>query len=768
MQHSSKPWYESKLALNPSHDSISLTSARGPVAYHSPAWLPLLLKPELACCRLSAHPLSQFSSKLFIQPPWRTKTGSVPCSISMPPKPIEDRSIVLTSTTGEKSIWRPREYIPPDEVWDTVATARILNVKTAEIETPEETRRKYKNNKQKKQKWWRKLWWKMMSPRRKKVLETGVDTFPGHSQTLLERVSDYWRPTSRVPPRRSSTPRLGNSTLVQMHKENLRGKAAAASTTTQSLASKFYECRGCMSGGINENISHESNVCKLRPSSSATTLLREQGTVLVGGTLNPLADPSMQRARFVHDRARDLIAPSEVPSPMTSIKTNIKPERKGGRNKTVENNKKIDWGWMSSFKKSKNRCDCDIQSQGKLGRMDGETLTRMNSEDSLVNITFGNSFKMSPVLFEIAEDDKTTDLEAEHQCQRRKTLEVVKINSSRQYAMAKRKIDVVKTGSASITSAPPPATPAASVLTLSTTRPESPDRVPTLSLAQRLKALRVKYASKSGDTFEDVWNAGTEGRVQGPAGTIRGESEVESGFVEVDLPASNNTDPKTSHVIACSSRVQYLPAAMEDAINTELPKPMKEDITHTVGGISNSDASSVGGSFKTARSTPSTTSTASTVSTVISPEGSAVNNAGLTKQTLTQSVPSSSRTRSAPSVPPPSSGSKQTGHPTSKVSTPAGPNNIDGPRRSLPTNIKKSAKNPDMTGSYFKVHPQDGTDTGYPALDSSATSSDFGFHPAIVPGSWPYDEDSEWIDAKEEFEAVVRKNDGITKSKKKR
>ena len=54
---------------------------------------------------------------------------------------VEDRSIILISSTGEKSIWRPREYIPPDEVWDTVGAARILNAKSPKIEIPEEPRK---------------------------------------------------------------------------------------------------------------------------------------------------------------------------------------------------------------------------------------------------------------------------------------------------------------------------------------------------------------------------------------------------------------------------------------------------------------------------------------------------------------------------------------------------------------------------------------------------------------------------------------------------
>ncbi|PVH87235.1 hypothetical protein DL98DRAFT_525959 [Cadophora sp. DSE1049] len=680
----------------------------------------------------------------------------------MPPKPVENRSIILTSTTGEKSIWRPREYISPGEVWDTVAAARILNAKTPKIEIPEEVGKNEK--KRKKKQWWRKVWQKMTKPRRMQVLETGVDTFPTHGPTLLEQVSDFWKPAPSSSPPKSFSPRLGFPTLVQKDKEKSKASAVAAAVANSSLPSRFHECRGCISGDPNGNVSHERDTCKLPPSSSEATSLLELGALPAGGSLNPLAGPSTQRARFVHDRAKGLIAPSEVPSPAASSKVQVKPKvrRRERRNTSENNRKKTDWSWLSCCMKSKNGCDCDNQGQGNLGRMEGENLIRTKSEDSLVNITFDSRPNLSSALFRTADDDKTTEREYENQ--HKNTLEVTNTNNSRQHNMAKKKIEVAKAGPASPTSAPPVA-PAAPVLTLSTARPESPDRLPTLSLAQRLKALKEKHASQSGDAFENVWEGGGVGRVQGPAGIMRGESEVETGFIEVEILALNNTDPKTSYVVAGGSRVRYLPLALEDAINTALPKPTKEDIAHALGGNSNSDASSTGGSFKTARSTASTASTASTVT---SPKGPAVNNAANTKQPVVSPVPSSGRTRSAPLMQPASSSSKPTGQSVKNAWTSSEVNDTDGPRRSLPINIKKPSEAPDLNESYFKVRPQDGTDTGYPALDSSATSSDFGFHPSIVPGSSPDDEDSEWIDGKEEFEAVVCEKDSTSKSIKKR
>ena len=86
----------------------------------------------------------------------------------------------------------------------------------------------------------------------------------------------------------------------------------------------------------------------------------------------------------------------------------------------------------------------------------------------------------------------------------------------------------------------------------------------------------------------------------------------------------------------------------------------------------------------------------------------------------------------------------------------------------MPINIKKPSTDFEIDKSYFKVRPQDGTDTGYPALDNSATSSDFGFHPTITPGSWPDNEDSEWDDGKEEFEEVMLKKNDAPKNVKKR
>ena len=665
----------------------------------------------------------------------------------------EDRSIILVSSTGEKSIWRPREYIPPDDVWDTVAAAKILNAKTPQIEILEEPR---KIKERKKQRWWRKWWEKMARPKRVQVLETGVDTFPTHRPTLLERAIDYWRPAQVSSPHKSFSPRLGFPSNQQIPKT----RAVEAVVTTDRLPSKFQECREYLSGDPNRHVSHQKDTCKLPPSSSAATSLLGLGTLTGDGALNPLAGPSTQRVKFVHDRAKEMIAASEVPSSAASSKAKFKSRRRTERKKTH-------WSWLSCCMKSKNGCECDNQGQGNLGRMEGENLIRMNSEDSLVNITFGDRPDMSPISFEVAGDGDRTSLEPD---KHKITLEVTDNNISRQHNMAKYKIEVTKAGSASSSSASPSA-PAAPVLTRSTAhraRPESPDQDSKLSLAERLKAIKEKHASTLGastlgDDLEDVWNSGGEGRVQGPAGTMRGESEVENGFVEVEVPDSNNTDPTTSDVLPCGSRARYLPAALEDAIKTELPKPRKKENARALGG--SSDASSTGGSFKTARSTASTRSTASKITSLKSPT---VKNSASTKQPAVSPVASPNRTRSVPSMPPTSTISKSINQATNKASTSSDPNDAGDPSCSLPINIKKPSTNYEMEKSYFKVRPQDGTDTGYPALDSSATSSDFGFHPTIVPGSWPDKEDSEWNDGKEEFEDVMLKKDDTSKNVKKR
>ena len=265
---------------------------------------------------------------------------------------VEDRSIILISSTGEKSIWRPREYIPPDEVWDTVGAARILNAKSPKIEIPEEPR---KIKDRKKQRWWRKWWQKMAKPRRVQVLETGVDAFPTHRLTLLERVNDYWRPAQVSSPPKSFSPKLGFS----RYKESPKTRVAEGAITTAKLPPKFYECRGCLAGDPNGNVSHQRDTCKFPPSSSAATSLLELGTLPGGGALNPLAGPSTQKARFVHDRAKKFIAASEVPSPAASSKAKFKPRRRTERKKT-------DWSWLSCCIKSKNGCECDNQGQGNL------------------------------------------------------------------------------------------------------------------------------------------------------------------------------------------------------------------------------------------------------------------------------------------------------------------------------------------------------------------------------------------------------------------
>ncbi|KAH9212616.1 hypothetical protein DL95DRAFT_508759 [Leptodontidium sp. 2 PMI_412] len=577
-----------------------------------------------------------------------------------------------------------------------------------------------------------------------KVLETGVDAFTTHKPTLLERVNVSWRP---VPPSVSSpkprSPRIGLQSLVLKDKSKPKARTAAAGSTF-SGPSRAHKCRGCTSKDPNGDVRHDRDTCRLPPSSSAATSLLELGHRPGGGSLNPLAGPSMQRARFVHERAKDLISASEVPSPAASSRGKDRPRTKGEMDKVKKDRTGTVCSWFSFCTKSKDGCDCDNQGQGNLGRQVGETLINMSSEESLVNITFADSPVLPRVLFRIADEHETTEYEHEHEQQ--KTFEDTETDNSREDNMTKRKIEVGKPESSATAAAAPVPAP------IPVPAPSQPrDREPELSLAQRLKAMKDKHdaADKSGARAEeDIW--GGERRVQGPGGILRGESEVESGFVEVDIPASNIKETKILPGIASSSRVRYLGLALQDAMETPLPKPTEGDITRALGGMEISNALSGGAEFNGTRSSPAST------------QGSATNNAARTGQASASPVPLSGRTRSAPLSQPASSASPSTGQPSKNNTS----NDTAGPSRSLPIQIKKPGKACDLNESFFKVGPQD---TGYPDLDSSATSSNFGFHPTIptMPGSWPED-DSEWLDDKDEFEAALREKSDSSKSVKKR
>ncbi|KAH7330248.1 hypothetical protein BKA65DRAFT_554237 [Rhexocercosporidium sp. MPI-PUGE-AT-0058] len=667
----------------------------------------------------------------------------------MPPGLGPDKSIVLTSTAGDKSTWRPREYIPPNEVWDTVTGARILNTDSTELLSPKE------ENKQKKkeaQRWWRKKPLDIAMTKRKgmKVLETGVDPFPTHKYTLLERVNDFWRPVlpsgSSPKPR---SPRIGFPSLVLKDKSTAQVRAAAVGPAF-SDPSKPHNARVCMSKALNEDVRHDKDTCQSPPSSSNATSLLELGTQLGGEPLNPLAGPSMQRARFVHERAKDLISVSEVPFPAPPSKKQSKPKTKTKREDKVKvrkERKTTGWRWFSCCTKSKDECDCDNQEQGNLGSAAGETLINMSSEESLVNITFADSPILRPVLFRIADEHETTEMEHEHQ--HLKTFENTETTNSREDNMARRKIEVKKP-ELSVTTAPAQVASPVPAPLLAPSQPR--DRESELSLAQRLKAMKEKHGvadNSRAHTEEGIW--GGERRVQGPGGILRGEREAEDGFVEVDIPASNIKETKTLPGVASGSRVRYLGLALQDAIETPLPKPTEEEIARSFGGVHVSAASSGGQSFNTKRPNP------------VSLDGPATYNAGRTGQKSRSPTLSSGRTRSAPLTQPTFSTSASTSQPSQNS------NDTTGPSRSLPTQIKRQSKAHDMNESFFKVRLQDHTDTGYPALDSSATSSDFGFKPALLTmhGSWP-DNDSEWMEDKDEFEAALREKADSSKSVKKR
>ncbi|KAG4435748.1 hypothetical protein IFR05_008762 [Cadophora sp. M221] len=369
----------------------------------------------------------------------------------------------------------------------------------------------------------------------------------------------------------------------------------------------------------------------------------------------------------------------------------------------------------------------------------------MSSEESLVNITFVDRPVPRRVSFRIADEHETIEIEHEHEQQ--EPFEDTKTSHSREDSMARRKVEVAKQESSVPAAAAPIPAP------IPVPAPSQPrDREPESSLAQRLKVMKEKHnaADKFGARAEDeIW--GGERRVQGPGGILRGESEAEDGFVEVDIPASNIKETRTLPGVASGSRVRYLGLALQDAMETPLPKPTEEGISRDLGGMAISNALPGGRPSNGIRSSPA------------SAHGPATN-PSRTGQTSASTASPSGRTRSAPLSQPSSS--------TSASPSQSFKNNpsIDttSPSRSLPIQIRQPSKALDMNDSFFKVSPQNYRDTFYPALDSSATSSAFGFHPTIptMPGSWP-DDDSEWLEGKDEFEAALREKADSSKSAKK-
>lgn len=231
---------------------------------------------------------------------------------------------------------------------------------------------------------------------------------------------------------------------------------------------------------------------------------------------------------------------------------------------------------------------------------------------------------------------------------------------------------------------------------------------------------------------------------------------------EFELPAAIFSTPSVV------SHVRYLEAALDDAVNAPLPLSRTEfEAGRESMQFVPLDASPPQ-SFKSSASSLSLTEVAANTPTI---EGtsehhdleslprldsfsrtrpmSIIANVELDAELYDiESFPrleSFSRTRASPSL------FSRPDTPDSKIS----PSNVKPP--SLPSRLSSAGpsrsllvENPNcplgMDESYLDHPTQDLPQNDYPALDSSATSSDFGFQPTLLtmPGSWPDIED--WMD----------------------
>ncbi|KAL2067355.1 hypothetical protein VTL71DRAFT_1780 [Oculimacula yallundae] len=580
----------------------------------------------------------------------------------MDSKSAHDRSITLISTTSGRSVWCPREYIPPGEVWDIAAAAQILNTDKIDIERPELLGRNKRL-----QKWWMKKApnTEMLGGERMKVLETGVGAIPHHKSTILERFNNLWKPTPSISSSKLSSHENAMPNLILKDED----MATAKFTPSVEPSSGPSVCRGCAFSDPSRGNHHDKEVCRLAKSGSATTSLFDLGTQPGGGSLNPLAGPSLQRARFVHERAKGMMLAEDVLDPVASSRTKVVPTNVSkSRPTSQKHRRKRVWGWLSCCTKSNNECecDCDHQEQGNQASAGVQTLINMGSEESLVNITFANKPTSLPDLFKVGDEHTTSEFERLYKY--KNTFENSTTTHSRDNNMAKRTNTPTKAVSGAISSAPPATAPdlfrfadehetfevdheheyayakdfentktrdlrentvirkntelklaiansgssavPAPAFVLNRVQSSIPSEFRPgegqNSFANRLEAIKLsrRAAEVSGaDTFENVW-AGTT-RVQHAGGVSTTESEMEDSFVEVGTRVSDIKALQASPA-AKGSHVRYLGLALQDAMDTKLPKLTEEETDRGLRSASKVDISSIVRPVRTTHSTPKT------------------------------------------------------------------------------------------------------------------------------------------------------------------
>ncbi|CZT48285.1 uncharacterized protein RSE6_08959 [Rhynchosporium secalis] len=248
-----------------------------------------------------------------------------------------------------------------------------------------------------------------------------------------------------------------------------------------------------------------------------------------------------------------------------------------------------------------------------------------------------------------------------------------------------------------------------------------------LSLGRRLKAMTLRHgasAESGGLTHENVWKAEARGQ-----GVAEGEADVECDFVKVQIPASDVVAPKRSPA-ATESRVRYLGLALQEAIDTNLPKPMEKEGSLRLHQVNNLHAPSTSGSDQT-------TSANSASSKSLSTQGSAHIGQPFSSASCSNTTASASYIL------------ESVVH--AYKSTPLIPaRDITGPSQIMPIETRKPGRITYLYASFFQV-PNQGV-----ALDKQDAPCGFESKsaPLTMPESWPGED--EWLTADDAFEESKR------------
>ncbi|OWP01798.1 hypothetical protein B2J93_492 [Marssonina coronariae] len=438
-----------------------------------------------------------------------------------------------------------------------------------------------------------------------------------------------------------------------------------------------FECRGCCNlGDSSGEVRHDGDVCRLPVNGFGSPTLLELRSEPGGGSLHPLSGQMIQRGVFVHERASGLVAPLTAATPAKSKIIKTKNQRQENKQSHPE---KEESSWRDScIKKNK---EAENQGEVNLGCVQGLSFIGLSSEESLVNITVSSSAVLSPQL----EDHMavTVQLREENKLDMFMS-DIVDIDT-----IAKNNKGPSRSKSRHQGGVPQ---------SLSQAMDLSKEILPELDVCG---ALRLEGKGPQGGQIP---------------GTLRAEPVAEDGFFDVELP----TEEKMPVVVVCS-RVRYLGLALREAMDMPLLK-MPHHHQRSKKNISVGDSESEVESYKTTRSSDSLAENVGIIDIdeYMASPASPTLSFGRARSFLTDSCPA-----------------VLIGRPSSTISV------ADMVESSLSGSVKKLNHAADFNSSYLSTpskqrgHSQhrgskDGhsnvSQTSYPALDTSATSPEFGFH----------------------------------------